>query len=55
MHLVSDDDLNLWRVLQTVLLDVPADTVQDLVPRRGEAREVRHVRAGYEPDTGVAA
>jgi hypothetical protein len=41
------------RALQAIGLHVPPGAAQHLVPRRGEAREVRHVTAGDEAHAGL--
>ena len=53
VHFVADDHAQRRRALQSVGLDVPAGAAQQLVPRRRERREVRHVAAGHEADAAV--
>ena len=54
VHFVAGDHAHARSPLQTMRLDIPSGTVQDFMPRGGEAREVRHVAAGHEPDAGIA-
>ena len=53
VHLVAHDNGKRWSAEQPIGLHVPARPLEQRVPRRGEAREVRHRRARDEPAGGL--
>ena len=50
VRLVADDDVDLRRTEEALLLDVPAISLKQRVARGCETREVGHGRAGRESD-----
>lgn len=50
MALSTDKEVDVWRAVQPVDVDVPADSTKDGQSRRGETGEVGHGRAGDESD-----
>ena len=52
VHLAPTTTRSAGAPVEAVGLDVPAGAAQQLVARRGQRREVRHVAAGDEADAG---
>ena len=53
VRLLAREHADRWRAAEALLLDVPAPSREQRVPRRRQAGHVRHLRAGREPDAGL--